>query len=86
MTVTFDDIQSLEGLDFLLPFQVKGTDVALSGPLFQLWEVLSILQNSFAEEILGVAYYQPTLDDVVLKLTPSKDRIKVKQLRGTAPL
>jgi hypothetical protein len=67
----------LEGLDFFFPFQVKGTDVAFSGPLFRLWEVLSILQNSFAEEIL---------DDMVLKLTPSKVRIEVKQLRGTAAL
>ena len=72
LTVTFSDSPHLEGLDLPVPAQVRGVEVTFSGPPPQLWKALGILQNRFAENIQNVAYSQPTLDDVFLKLVYPK--------------
>jgi len=72
LTITFSDSPHLEGLDLPVPAKVRGVEVTFSGPPPQLWKALGIIQNRFAENIQNVAYSQPTLDDVFLKLIYSK--------------
>jgi ABC-2 type transport system ATP-binding protein len=72
LTITFGDPPKLDGLDLPLSAHFKGTDVIFSGPQTQLWQVLSLFEDHFANDIKEISYSQPTLDDVVLRLTQSQ--------------
>ena len=71
LTIRFDDAPELDGLELPVPAQVNGADLLFSGPHFRLWRVLDIFQEHFADEIRELTFSQPSLDDVVLKLTRS---------------
>jgi ABC-2 type transport system ATP-binding protein len=74
LTVRFREPVVLDGLELPLPVELHGSDVIFEGHPEQLWETAGVLRRSFGDAIVEIAYTQPTLDDVFMKLTqPSKE-------------
>ena len=72
LTIRFREPPVFERLELPLPAEVHGREAIFKGAPEQLWETVGILQQRYPGNITEIAYSQPTLDDVFLKLTGPK--------------
>jgi hypothetical protein len=72
LTIRFREPPVFERLGLPLPAEVHGREAIFKGAPEQLWETVGILQQRYPGNITEIAYSQPTLDDVFLKLTGPK--------------
>lgn len=66
-------LRAPEELDLPLEGTAQGGWIVFSGQPKQLWRTLAVLQEECGDDILEVNYQQPSLDDVFLRLTGSRE-------------
>lgn len=73
LTVTFDSIPNLDSLSLPITPKVVENRLEFTGPHDKLWQILGDIQSKYNNRVLEAAYLQPTLDDVVLKVSQEND-------------
>ena len=69
LAITFEPMPSLADFDFPIQPTITGNRMHFTGPHDVLWQIMGQLQNEFGDQVREAAYLQPTLDDVVLKIS-----------------
>lgn len=69
LRITFETLPRLELAAFPIKPIVNGNQIHFVGPHDVLWQIMGRLQDEFGGLVREAAYLQPTLDDVVLKIS-----------------
>lgn len=77
LTVTFTQRPELEDLDLPVPGWGEGGEVTFSGSQRRLWEVLEMLRDLHGDQIKEISHVQPTLDNVVARLTEAQSEARL---------
>jgi ABC-2 type transport system ATP-binding protein len=71
LKVSFDMLPSLEKLSLPVTPTISNNQLHFMGSHEILWRTLSQLQNEFGDQVRDISYLQPSLDDVVMKISES---------------
>ncbi|MBG0770773.1 MAG: AAA family ATPase, partial [Anaerolineaceae bacterium] len=75
LNITFEAMPPLENLSLPIMPEVTGNRLHFTGSHETLWEILNLFQKEFGSQVQDASYLQPTLDDVVMKVSENFDQV-----------